>query len=134
MIRTQVPKHLPEARKGEREGSKGDVRGGAIKNSRYIMVIEGEDIRGDNSIAYFLFTVVGSIFGVPEEMMAIKVPQNEENSGGGRKGVGSVICRRRANRGSINIKKREQGGVVDPYIIRLGVKRKKRESRKFREG
>ena len=31
--------------------------------------------------------------------MAIEVPQNEEISGGGRKGVGSAICRRGANRG-----------------------------------
>ena len=41
-------------------------------------------------------------------MMAIKFPQNEEISGegknGGRKGVGSAIHQRRANRGSINIK------------------------------
>ena len=47
--------------------------------------------------------------------MAIEVPQNEEISGGrknrGRKGVGSAI-RRRANGGSVYIKKREQGGVV----------------------
>ena len=41
--------------------------------------------------------------------MAIEVPQNEEISGGGdnegRKGVGSIIRRRRANRGSVHIKK-----------------------------
>ena len=40
--------------------------------------------------------------------MAIEVPQNEEISGGrksgGRKGVGSAIRRRRANRGSIHIR------------------------------
>ena len=44
--------------------------------------------------------------------MAIEVLQNEEISGGGknggRKGVGSAICRKRANRGSVNIKKRER--------------------------
>ena len=43
--------------------------------------------------------------------MAIEVPQNEEISGGGndkeRKGVGSTIRWRRANRGSINIKNKE---------------------------
>ena len=50
--------------------------------------------------------------------MAVEVPQslNEEISGGGknggRKGVGSAIRRRRANKGSINIKKRKQVGVV----------------------
>ena len=44
--------------------------------------------------------------------MAVEVPQNEEISGGGknggRKGVGSAICRIRANKGSINIKERER--------------------------
>ena len=42
-------------------------------------------------------------------VMVIKVPQNKEVSGGGeeegRKGVGSAIRPRRANRGRINIKK-----------------------------
>ena len=41
--------------------------------------------------------------------MAVEIPQNEKISGGrkngGRKEVGSVIRRRRANRGSVNIKK-----------------------------
>ena len=48
--------------------------------------------------------------------MAVEVPQNEEIFGGGknvrRKGVGCAICRRRANRRSMNIKERERGGVV----------------------
>ena len=43
------------------------------------------------------------------------------------------------NRGGIHIKKRQQGGVVvkrdvDPYIIRVGIKRRKRGGRKFRKG
>ena len=42
-------------------------------------------------------------------VMAVEVLQNEEISvrgkNGWRKGVGSAICWRRANRGSINIKK-----------------------------
>ena len=70
--------------------------------------------------------------------MAIEVPQNEEISGGGknggRKGVGSAIRLGGANRGGIHIKKRERGGVVDPYIIRVGIKRRKRGGRKFRKG
>ena len=40
MIRTQVLKHLQEAREGERGGSKGDVIGGATEKSR--KVIEGK--------------------------------------------------------------------------------------------
>ena len=73
--------------------------------------------------------------------MAIEVPQNEEISGGGknggRKGVGSAICRRGANKRSIQIKKREQGGVVkrdvDHYVIRVGIKRRKVGGRKFKK-
>ena len=41
--------------------------------------------------------------------MAVEVPQNEEISGeknGGGKRVGSAIRRRRANRGSVKIKKK----------------------------
>ena len=61
--------------------------------------------------------------------MAVEVSQNEEISGGGndgwRKGVGSAIRRRIANRGSINIKEWQRGEVikrdVDPYIIGVGV-------------
>ena len=40
--------------------------------------------------------------------------------------------------GGIHIKKRERGGVVkrdvDPYIIRVGIKGRKRGGRKFRKG
>ena len=48
--------------------------------------------------------------------MAIEVPQNEkiseEGKNGGRKGVGSAIRQRKANRDCINIKEREGGRVV----------------------
>ena len=53
MIRTQVLKHLPAAREGEREGSKGDVKRGAMKKSRYVRIIEGEEVRRDDPIEYF---------------------------------------------------------------------------------
>ena len=50
------------------------------------------------------------------KVTAVEIPQNKEISGGGqngeRKEVGSAIHRRRAIRRSINIKKRERGGVV----------------------
>ena len=73
--------------------------------------------------------------------MAVEVPQNEEISGGGknggRKGIGSAIDRGRANSGGIHIRKRDQGGVVkrdvDPYIIRVRIKQRKRGGRKFRK-
>ena len=73
--------------------------------------------------------------------MAIEVPKNEEVFGvgkdGRREGIGSAIRRGGAKRGGIHIEKREQGGVVrrdvDPYIIRVGIKRKKRGDRKFRK-
>ena len=74
--------------------------------------------------------------------MAIEVPKNEEISGGGkdggRKGVGSAIRWGGANREGIHIKKRERGGVVkrdvDPYIIRVRIKLRKRRGRKLRKG
>ena len=73
--------------------------------------------------------------------MAIEVPQNEEISGGGknggREGVGSAIRWGGANRGGMHIEKRERGGVVkrdvDPYIIRVRIKQRKRGGRKFRK-
>ena len=56
MMRIQVLKHLPRAREGERGWSKGDVRVGAMEKSRYIRVIEGEEVRRDDPIEYFLST------------------------------------------------------------------------------
>ena len=74
--------------------------------------------------------------------MAIEVLKNEDISGGGkdggRKGIGSAIRWGGANRRGIHIEKRERGGVVkrdvDPYIIRVRIKRRKRGGRKFRKG
>ena len=65
MIKTQVLKHLPGARKGKRGGKKGDVRGGAIasgamENSLSVRVTEGEEARGDDPVEYFLPVGVGS--------------------------------------------------------------------------
>ena len=59
MTKTQVLKHLPGARMGERGVSKGDVRGGAtargaMEKSRYIWVIEGEEVRRDNLLECFV--------------------------------------------------------------------------------
>ena len=80
MIRTQVLKHLPGAKKGERRGSKGDVRGEttareAKEMSRYVRVIEGEEVKRDDLVEYFLSTVVRSTFSVLEGMMTIEVPR-----------------------------------------------------------
>ena len=56
---------------------------------------------------------------------------------GESKGAGSAIRWREANRRGIHVEKRERGGVVkrdvDPYIIRVGIKRKKKGGKKFRE-
>ena len=72
--------------------------------------------------------------------MAIEIPKKEISGGGkdgGRKGVSSAIRWGGANGGGIHIKKRERGGVVkrdvDPYIIRVGIKHRKRGGKKFRE-
>ena len=89
MIRTQVLKHLPGAGKDERGGSKGNFRGGAtvkeaMEKGRYVRVIEGEEVRGDDPVKYFLPMGVGSTSRLPEGVMAIEVPQNEEISGRGK--------------------------------------------------
>ena len=56
MVRTQVLKHLPGAGKGKRRGSKEDVRRGAMEKSRCDRVTEGEEVRGDDPVKYFLPT------------------------------------------------------------------------------
>ena len=65
MVRTQVLKQLPGARKSKRRGSKGDVRGeatarGAMEKGGCVRVIEGEEVRGDGPVEYFLSAGVGS--------------------------------------------------------------------------
>ena len=64
MVRTKVLKHLPGARKGKRRGSKGDVRRGvtargAMEKGGCVRVIEGEEVRGDDPVEYFLPVGVG---------------------------------------------------------------------------
>ena len=79
-----------------------------MEKSGYISVIEGDEVKRDDTIEYFLTTGIRSTFWVPDGVMAIEVPQNERISGGGknggRKGVNSAIRRRRVNMGSLNIK------------------------------
>ena len=65
MVRTQVLKHLAEARKGKRRESKGDVRRGAtargaMEKGGCVRVTKGEEVRRDNSVKYFLPAGVGS--------------------------------------------------------------------------
>ena len=67
VIRTQVLKLLSGAGEGKRGGCKGNVRRGAtareaMEESRYLRVIEGEGVRRDDPIEYFLPTGVKSIF------------------------------------------------------------------------
>ena len=73
------------------------------------MGVSGSLRGGDDPVEYFVHAGVGSTFGVPEKVMAIEVPQNEEICGGGenggKKGVSSAICRRGANRRGVHIKK-----------------------------
>ena len=93
---------------GKEDAWGGATARGAMEKSRYVKVIEREEVKRGDPIECFLLTKVSSAFSVPEGVMAIEVPQNEEISGGGkdggRKGVGSAIRRTRANRGSISIK------------------------------
>ena len=65
MVRTQVLKHLPRARKGKRGGSKGNVRGGAtasgaMEKSGCVRVIERKEVSRDDAVKYFLSAGVGS--------------------------------------------------------------------------
>ena len=80
-----------------------------MEKSGCVRVIEGEEVRRDDPVEYFLPTGVGRTSGVPERVMAIEVPQNEEISGGGKNGgrkeVGSAIRWGGANRGGVHIKK-----------------------------
>ena len=55
-----------------------------MKKSRYVKVIEGEKVRGDDPFEYFLPTGVGSTFWVLEGVMTIEVSQNKEICGGGK--------------------------------------------------
>ena len=65
-----------------------------MEKSGCVRVIEGEEVR-DDPVEYFLPSGVVSASRVPEGVMAIEVPQNEEISGGGknggREGIGSAI-------------------------------------------
>ena len=65
MVRTQVLKHLPGARKNKKRGSIGNVRRGAtakgaMEKDGCVRVIEGEDVRGDDPVEYFLPAGVGN--------------------------------------------------------------------------
>ena len=65
MVRTQVLKHLPGARKSKSRRSKGDVRRGAtargaMEKGGCVRIIEGEEVRGDDPVEYFLPAGVGS--------------------------------------------------------------------------
>ena len=65
MIRNQVLKHLPGAGEGERGENKGYLWGRAtsreaMEKSRYVKVVEREEVRRDDQVEYFLLTEVGS--------------------------------------------------------------------------
>ena len=57
-----------------------------MEKSGCVRVIEGEDVRRDDPIKYFLPVGVGNTSLVPEGVMAIEVLQNKEISGGGKNG------------------------------------------------
>ena len=70
--------------------------------------------------------------------MAVEVPKNEISGGGkngGREGIGSAIRWRGANRGAYTLRNESEEELfrVDPYIIGVRIKRRKRGGRKFRE-
>ena len=90
-------------------------RGGCVR------VIEGEEVRRDDPVEYFLATAVGITSGVPEGVMAVEVPKNEEISGGGkdggRKGVSFAIRWGEANRGAYTLRKKSEEKLLREMLI-----------------
>ena len=64
MVKTQVLKHLPGARKRKSRRRKGNVRGGATargakEKSVFVRVIEGKEVRRNDPVEYFFPAGVG---------------------------------------------------------------------------
>ena len=58
MVKIQILKYLPGAKKSKRGGSKGDVSGGAtargaMEKGGCVRITEGQEVRGDDPIKYF---------------------------------------------------------------------------------
>ena len=80
-----------------------------------ISFIEERVVQRDDPIKYFLLKVVKSTFWVPERVMTIEIPWNEEVSVGRineEGGVSLAIRLRRATRTSVNVKKTERERVI----------------------
>ena len=85
-----------------------------------VRVIEREEVRGDDPVKYFHPAGVGGTSSVPEGVMAIEVPKNEEISGekdGGREGVGSAICWGGANMGAYTLRKESEEELLREMLI-----------------
>ena len=61
--------------------------------------------------------------------MAIEVPQNKEISGGWRKGVGSAIRERGANKGAYTLRNDNKKELLREMLIPTGDKRLRRTAR-----
>ena len=92
-----------------------------MEKSGCVRIIEGEEVRRNDPVEYFLLAGVGSTSGVPEGVMAIEVPQNEEISGGGknggRKDVGSAIRWGGANRGAYTLRNDTEEELLREMLI-----------------
>ena len=86
-----------------------------------VRVIEGEEVRRDDPVKYFLPAGVGGTYRVPEGVMAIEVPKNEEISSGvkdgGRKGVGSAICWGGVDRGAYTLRNDTKEELLREMLI-----------------
>ena len=107
-----------------------------------VRVIEGEEVRRDDPVEYFLPAGVRSTSRVAEGVMAIEVLHNEEISGGGkdggRKGIGSAIRWGGAKMGAYTLRNDTEEELLremltPTYIIRVGIKLRKRGGGKFRK-
>ena len=86
-----------------------------------VRVIEGEEVRRNDPVECFLPAGVGSTSLIPEGVMAIEVPKNEEISGGGkdgeREGIGSAIRWGGANRGAYTLRKESEEELLREMLI-----------------
>ena len=80
-----------------------------------VRVIEGEEVRKDDPIEYFIPAGIGNTSWVPEEVMVIEVPRRKRFLEGRTVGEKESILPSVGEQqiaGGKHIKKRERGGVV----------------------
>ena len=88
-----------------------------MEKSGCVRVIEGEEVRRNDPVKYLLPAWVGCTSWVPEGVMEIEVPQNEEISRGGRERIGSAIRWGGANRGAYTLRNDTEEELLREMLI-----------------